>query len=44
MMVMITTVSIVTEGDDDGDNNHSVRCDRRLATKSLCAVCLSIVS
>ena len=44
MMVIITSVSIVTEGDDDGDNNCSVHCDRGLATKSLCAVCLSIVS
>ena len=28
MMVMITTVSVLTEGDDDGDDNHSVRSDR----------------
>ena len=28
MMVMITSVSIVTEGDDDGDDNLSVHCDR----------------
>ena len=28
MMVMITAVSVVTEGDDDGDDNHSVHCDR----------------
>ena len=44
MMVMITAVSVLTEGDDDGNNNRSVHCDRGLATKSLCAVCLSIVS
>ena len=28
MMVMITTGSVLTEGDDDGDDNLSVHCDR----------------